>query len=104
MDQSSEGGLIDMDVRVDSDIRPRTVQQIRDMTGGFLFLSCSIHSSIHSLYFRKLTCFARLGKEVDKLLQNYGLKFDKEAFLPEKKIVYLRHVGVSREMMHLVLD
>lgn len=41
---------------------------------------------------------------MDELLEVYGVPFTADMFLHEKKMAYLRFVGVSRALMHLVLD
>lgn len=43
-------------------------------------------------------------EKTDELLDVYGIPFTADTFLHEKKMAYLRFVGVSRALMHLVLD
>ncbi|TIA41870.1 hypothetical protein D6C78_01520 [Aureobasidium pullulans] len=43
-------------------------------------------------------------EKTDELLEVYGIAYTADTFLHEKKMAYLRFVGVSRALMHLVLD
>lgn len=38
------------------------------------------------------------------LLELYNILFTSDMFLHDKKLAYLRFVGASRALMHLVLD
>ncbi|KAG9835825.1 hypothetical protein KCU98_g13670, partial [Aureobasidium melanogenum] len=43
-------------------------------------------------------------EKTSALLELYGIPFSADMFLHEKKLAYLRFVGASRALMHLVLD
>lgn len=48
------------------------------------------------------TCIA--DEKISALLELYNVPFTADMFLHDKKLAYLRFVGASRVLMHLVLD
>jgi hypothetical protein len=43
-------------------------------------------------------------EKTNALLELYNIPFTADMFLHDKKLAYLRFVGASRALMHLVLD
>ena len=74
---------------------PVTGQDIKDLDGT-LHIPALIHSSI--------LITGNADEKTSALLELYGIPSSTDMFLHEKKLAYLRFVGASRALMHLVLD
>jgi hypothetical protein len=73
---------------------PITGQEIRDLDGE--------PTSCVPIYGSALMW--KTDENTSVLLELYGVPFTADMFLHDKKMAYLRFVGVSRALMHLVLD
>jgi hypothetical protein len=91
---------------------PRTGRAIRELDGKFVSISASL-PHILSHHVLPYTCHYEVreadqlcptGEAIESLLQAYGLQYAPEMFVFEKKFMYLRFIGINRELMHRILD